>query len=111
MVKSGDGGARIDEPFTPKSLLSLQNQSLQFKNAVTLQPFCLFAEKHILHVCIFCASSLHLRVSREMYSLYSVQSPPWVLLPHWTRPALLLFFLSRPRTRDLRSGLEHRLTS
>lgn len=24
MVESGDGGARIDEPFTPKSLLSLR---------------------------------------------------------------------------------------
>lgn len=72
MVESGDGGARIGEPFTPKSLLSLQNQSLQFKNAATLQPFCLFAEKPILHVCKFCASSLHLWVSREMDSLYSV---------------------------------------
>lgn len=53
MVESGDGGARIDEPFTPKSLLSPQNQSLQFKNAVTLQPFCLFLQRNTFYMCVY----------------------------------------------------------
>lgn len=111
------------ELFTTKSSLSLQNQTLQLIASIVSKSSntaAFFVEKQHF-TCLYITtqfsavgaapSSLQLQVRWEMCSLYSVLSPPWVLLPNWTHPELLFFFLSLPRTHDHRWGLEHQLTS